>query len=140
MDFVSHCIKRGRWKLESRATTGMLIILVVFSLLGWIYLTQASHVATTGRRVQQLEDEKARLQEGNLELMVEIARLESVTRLASRANELGFAVVLVEDAEFLFVADQSPDPDNLPNDSSLAARWWDGIASQFAAWVRTESQ
>jgi hypothetical protein len=117
----------------------MLIILVVFSLLGWIYLTQASHVATTGRRVQELEDEKARLQEGNLELMVEIARLESVTRLASQARELGFATVSAEDAEFLFVADQTADPGQPADDSSLAARWWDGIAAQFATWVRTDS-
>jgi len=138
MDLVSHCVKRGRWKLESRATTGMLIILVVFSLLGWIYLTQASHVATTGRRVQELEKEKARLQEGNLELMVEIARLQSVGRLAAEAEKLGFAVVVAEDAQFLFVADSSPMRDQLPDESSLAARWWEGIASQFAAWARTE--
>jgi cell division protein FtsL len=108
MDFISHCIKRNPNKLEGRATAGMLIIFLVLSLLGWIYLTQASHVATTSRRNQELEAEKTRLQQENMELMVEIAAYESVSRLAARADELGFVAVTPEDAEFLAVAAPSP--------------------------------
>jgi cell division protein FtsL len=108
MDFISHCIKRNPNKLEGRATAGMLIIFLVLSLLGWIYLTQASHVATTSRRNQELEAEKTRLQQENMELMVEIATYESVSRLAARAHELGYVTVAPEDAEFLAVAAPYP--------------------------------
>jgi hypothetical protein len=108
MEFISHCIKRNPNKLEGRATAGMLIIFLVLSLLGWIYLTQASHVATTSRRNQELEAEKARLQQENMELMVEIAGYESVSRLAARAHELGFVAMTPEDADFLAVAAPAP--------------------------------
>ena len=103
MEFISHCIKRNPNKLEGRATAGMLIIFLVLSLLGWIYLTQASHVATTSRRNQELEAEKARLHQENMELMVEIAAYESVSRLAGRAQELGFVAIAPDDADFMAV-------------------------------------
>ena len=80
----SHCTKPSRWKLYDRSALGILLILVALSLLGWVYLTQASHVATTSRRVQKLEAEKARLQQENLQLMAEIATLESAYRLGAR--------------------------------------------------------
>jgi hypothetical protein len=81
----------------------MLIIFLILSLLGWIYLTQASHVATTSRRNQELEAEKARLQQENMELMVEIAAYESVSRLAARAEELGFVAVTPDSVDFMAV-------------------------------------
>ena len=104
MEFISHCIKRNPNKLEGRATAGMLIIFLVLSLLGWIYLTQASHVATTSRRNQDLEAEKARLHQDNMELMVEITEYESVSHLAARAQELGFVTLTPDEADFMAVA------------------------------------
>lgn len=136
MDLVSHCVKDSRWKLESRTTTGMLVILGVLSLLGWIYLSQASYVATTGRRVQQLEAEKARLQQENLELMAEIAELESVTRLAARAREMGLVMVAPEDVEFMVVSDMPDGRDELTADSTDEGLL-SIVAAQFEAWART---
>jgi cell division protein FtsL len=160
MEFISHCIKRNPNKLEGRATAGMLIIFLVLSLLGWIYLTQASHVATTSRRNEELEAEKVRLQQENMELMVEIAAYESVSRLAARAHELGFVAVKPQDADFLAVADPAPgmpqdaqdkvdqarasdrrhNADALGPGSSWARSALGGVRSQFTAWVRAETQ
>ena len=121
MEFISHCIKRNPNKLEGRATAGMLIIFLVLSLLGWIYLTQASHVATTSRRNQELEVEKARLHQENMELMVEIATYESVSRLAARAQELGFVALSPDEADFVAVAAPAPGvPQVAPNDTTQA--------------------
>lgn len=140
MDLVSHCIKRNERILEGRATAGMLIILLVLSLLGWIYLTQAGHVATTSRRVQELDVEKRRLQQENLELRSEIAELDSVSRLAARARELGFAAVTLEDARFLVVEEVPMVQSDVPADASLVGRWLDNVTSQFTAWVQAEAQ
>jgi cell division protein FtsL len=140
MDLISHCIKRNQRVLEGRATAGMLIILVVLSLLGWIYLTQASHVATTSRRVQELEDQKNKLHEENLRLMSEIASLESVSRLDERARELGFVDANLEDADFLLVQELPDVEEQASGDGSLVARWLDNVTLQFAAWVQSESQ
>lgn len=136
MDFISHCIKRNQWKLQGRATSGMLIILVVLSLLGWIYLTQASYVATTSRRVQTLEQDYERLQQENLQLFAEVAELESVSRLAQRANELGFVALTQDNTQFLLVEEVPSVPENEQGDASFVSRWVDGFASQFTAWVQ----
>jgi len=143
MELISHGIKRDPNKLEGRATFGMLIMLVVLSLLGWIYLTQASHVATTGRRIEELQIDKARLEQQNLELTVEIASMESVVRLAARAQELGFTAVALDDAEFLVAAVPSmAQVPAEPLDKGVGAQsvgWLDNVTSQFAAWVQSES-
>jgi cell division protein FtsB len=136
METISHCVKRNEGRLEGRATLGMVIILVVFSLLGWIYLTQASYVATTSRRVQQLEKEKARLEQENLELMAEIAELESVGRLSVRAQELSFVAAPLEDSQFLVVRDVPPLDSEPEDDHSVVTRWIDDVTAQFTAWAR----
>jgi cell division protein FtsB len=163
MEFISHCFKRDPRKLEYRATFGMLIMLVVLSLLGWIYLTQASHVATTSRRIQELQAEKAELERRNMELMIQITELESVSRLDKRARELGFVPVPLDQADFVAVAeprlgpgqemdrtaeeDQAVQQANLgwrapgAADEDLASRHWiDGVRSQFIAWVQSETK
>lgn len=146
MELISHCIKRDPNKLEGRATLGMLIMLVVLSLLGWIYLTQASHVATTSRRIEELQIDKARLEQQNLELAVEIAGLESVGRLAARAQELGFTALALDDADY--VAAALPEVAQVPvarsttdesEDVRSHAGWFEGVAAQFTAWVQSES-
>jgi hypothetical protein len=153
MEFISHGIKRDPNKLEGRATFGMLIMLVVLSLLGWIYLTQASHVATTSRRIEELQTDKARLEQQNLELMVEIATLESVGRLATRARELGFSAVALDDTDFVLAAvpNVAQVPVEVPTGNERArsdggrgaqpesAGWLESVASQFTAWVQSET-
>ena len=145
MELISHGIKRDPNKLQGRATFGMLIMLVVLSLLGWIYLTQASHVATTSRRIEELQRDKARLEQQNLELAVQIAAMESVSRLAERARELGFVNVALDDADFLVAA--VPDEVQLLEASeesesvarSESAGWLARVSSQFTDWVQSES-
>ena len=140
MDFISHCVKTKQWKVQGRATSGMLIVLMVLSLLGWLYLSQASHVTTTSRRVQSLEQEKERLQQENLQLLAEIAELESVSRLAQRATELGFVQLPFEEAAFMLVQDMPAVPADPTADHSLMSRWVDGMTSQFTAWVQAGGQ
>jgi cell division protein FtsB len=139
MDNLSHCTKNSRWKLQGRSATSVLIILVALSLLGWVYLTQASYVATTSRRVQKLEAEKARIEQENLQLMAEIAALESVSRLAVRAKELGFVLPSVADAEYLAIIDVPTGSARGPDANSTVAHWWDNVTSQFTAWAQVGS-
>lgn len=143
MELISHCIKKDPNKLEGRATLGMLIMLVVLSLLGWIYLTQASHVATTSRRIEELQIDKARLEQQNLDLTVQIADLESVSLLAVRARELGFVAVALDDADFVVAAmpSEAQLSVEVPDETEVAqvqsTGWLDSVTSQFTAWVQT---
>ena len=138
MDTTSHCTRHSRWKLQGRSAIGVLLVLLALSLLGWIYLTQASYVATTSRRVQKLEREKARLEQENLQLMTEIAELESVNRLAARATELGFVATPIEESAFLVVADMPPVQVSEVDSDDSVARWWDSVAAQFTAWAQVQ--
>ena len=40
-------VRQLPWRLDSKAALGFLLILATFSLVGWLYLTQASAVTTT---------------------------------------------------------------------------------------------
>lgn len=67
-----------------------LLAIILASLIGWLYLAQASWTASIGRRIQKLEKEKARLKRENAHLLSQIAELEAPSRLLARAQEMGF--------------------------------------------------
>jgi cell division protein FtsB len=146
VEIVSHCTKIGIRKLRARSALGVALILGTLSLLGWVYLTQASYVATTSRRLQELEDQKEQVEQENWQLMVEIADLESVTRLASRAQELGFVMAYSDETEFLAVVDAPPAQARAPSpDGSDTVGWTmrglaTNVTSQFTAWAQGGSR
>ena len=143
--------------LNARTAIGSLLILILVSLLGWLYLTQASQVTTTGYRIYELEGERARLQRENAKLMFEIAELERLEDVEARARQLGF--VPPEQVEYLGVADYPPDhsssgqlavtfakedfaldspkQDNRGSEAVEAAlaSWWEKLVSQFNIWI-----
>jgi hypothetical protein len=73
--------------------------------------------------------------------MTQIAELESVTRLAARANDLGFVMVAPQEADFLVVADPA-----LVQTAYGGARdpsdtgWWHSVTAQFTAWAEVGTQ
>ncbi|MBN1580663.1 MAG: hypothetical protein JXA89_08155 [Anaerolineae bacterium] len=139
MAFISHCTKKKQRQFGNQAMLGILCILAAFGLLGWIYLAQASHVTMTSRHVQELEAEKARLQDQSLKLMAEIADLESVARLVARSEALGFVRIPADDAEFLVIA-QPVETDVLLVGTSPTGSWWNRLTDQFIVWSQAGSQ
>jgi cell division protein FtsB len=139
-------MKIGVRKLRARSALGVALILGTVSLLGWVYLTQASYVATTSRRLQELEDQKERIEQENWQLMVEIAELESVTRLASRAQELGFVMAYSDETEFLAVVDVPSTQARAPSPEGSDVAGWTmhnlatNVTSQFTAWAQGGSR
>jgi hypothetical protein len=146
--------------LDARTAIGSLLILILVSLLGWLYLTQASQVTTTGYRIYELERERAHTQRENAELMLEIAELERLEVVETRARQLGFVPPV--QVEYLVVADY---PQDHPSSEQLAtifggedfaldppqqektedeavgtalAGWWEKLVSQFTAWITVQ--
>jgi len=140
MEMISHCTKTSIRKLRARSALGVVLILGTLSLLGWVYLTQASYVATTSCRLRDLEKQKERIEQENWQLMVEIAGLESVSRLASRAQELGFVMAFSDETEFLAVADALPAQARAPSTDGPSAYWWTNVTSQFTAWAQESTR
>jgi hypothetical protein len=73
--------------------------------LGTIYLYQASRIATVGRHVQDLQNELDEVKRINSELDRQIAEGQSLERLQSEAERLGFVKARPEDIEYLIVPD-----------------------------------
>ena len=82
-------IRQLPWNLDSQATVGFLLILATFSLVGWLYLSQASAVTATSYRIDELRLELDQLGNQNAALSLEIAKLQAISHVERRAQDLG---------------------------------------------------
>lgn len=139
-------IRHLPWQFDSKAALGFLLLLATFSLVGWLYLTQASAVATTSYRIDELRVELDQLQQQNSALALEIAQLEALPRIERRAGELGF--VPTTNVRYLTVSNY-PIPDESPSVLSLESKlyhqaepeplsWWINTLDNLAAWITGE--
>ena len=87
---LSHCFRRSLWPLWDRRTTWA--ILALLTLVGGLYLWQASEMTAIRHHIRELEEEHERWRRRNVELQKEIAELTPVTVLTERAQALGFAM------------------------------------------------
>lgn len=95
--------RRLNWLTEAQAALGWGIILILAALLGLIYLSQTSRIATIGRRVQFLQEDLDELQRINATLERKIAEAQSLERLQREALRLGFVPANPEAIEYIIV-------------------------------------
>ncbi len=140
-------IRQIPWRVDSKAATGFLLILATFSLVGWLYLTQASAVTETSYRIDELRLELDQLKNENAALTLEIAQLSALSRIETRARELGLQPTT--NVRYLAVADYpaptGPDkpvlgvltqPAGQPKGAEFdVATWWTDTLDEVAAWV-----
>ena len=142
-------IRQIPWRLDSKAALGFLLILATFSLVGWLYLTQASAVTTTSYRIDELRVELDHLKNQNAALVIEIAELEAVSRVEQRAQTLGFGPA--ENIQYLPVENYPApvEPEAQPGFGMVRLEytvdayavelespgWWVEKLDAFAAWL-----
>ena len=145
----NHVIRQLSWGLDSKAALGFLLILATFSLVGWLYLTQASAVTATSYRIDELRLELDQLKNQNAALSLEIAQFQALTHVQKRALELGFRPTT--NIRYLSVSSYpnqlSPgstayDRVNLSSQRLDSASfqadegfWWDALADGLTAWL-----
>lgn len=105
--------KQAPWRSQTQAVAMLSITLLTVAVVGGFYLAVAARAATAGRDLQALEVRKAALAQDNDRLQAELAGLRSVTRLAARAEALGFTPATTEQLDYLRV-------DNYPTNVTLA--------------------
>jgi len=140
------------WRLDSKAALGFLLILATFSLVGWLYLTQASAVTNTRYRIDELRLTLDQLHNQNAALALEIAQLENLSRVETRARELGlgpttsvrylpvsnYPAAESADSPAAIVAPR-PDPvEVFDAPSSPLAEWWVSTLDTVTAWLTEE--
>lgn len=97
-------IKQLPWRLGKKTTVSYLLLLGVFSLIGLLYLGQASLVTSSTMQIDKLSRQINQLNQRNDELAMEIAQAESIGRIKARAGELGFAPTAPENIRYLNAA------------------------------------
>jgi hypothetical protein len=81
--------KQSTWALDARTAAGLLLCILLFSLVGWLYLAQASQMAATGFHMGETVREIEKLERENALLRYKVAELETLPRIEARARQLG---------------------------------------------------
>jgi hypothetical protein len=102
-DQVLRAFRQAPWRTQTQAVAAWSVTLLIIAVIGGLYLAVASRAGTAGRDLQRYEAEKAELTRANDELRAKLAELRSVTRLANRARELGFAPAQPDQVEYVAV-------------------------------------
>ena len=141
-------IRQLPWRVDSKAALGFLLLLATFSLVGWLYLTQASAVTATSYRIDELRLELDQIKNQNAALTLEIAQLEALSRVEARAREIGFAPTTnvrylpvanypmpLEPEEPTFGLAQTDRPADGDRTEFDPALWWADTLDNVAAWL-----
>jgi cell division protein FtsL len=94
---------------EAQAAMGWGVVLLIVTLVGAIYLNQSSEVAAVGRHVQELEYEYGQLQRENDDVKRDIAEAQSLERLQTEMERMGFVPASTYEIEYLVIPDY-PEP------------------------------
>lgn len=142
--------KRLIWLTEAQAALGWGIIIILVALLGAVYLTQASRIAATGRRVQILQGDLTDIKRVNSTLERQIAEAQSLPLLQERARTLGYVQANPNDIEYLVVPDYptgpppvaTPPPEVIPTPEpilTIQEAFWYAVKDYVAGLIQGES-
>jgi len=105
---MRHALQQTGWNAQRQATTLLILGVILTLIFGGIYLSQVASYATTNRQIEDLLEQRDRLEFTNEQLRAEIANLQTLPRLLSRAEELGFRQATAADIEYIVVNGYNP--------------------------------
>ena len=110
---ISQVVGRtGGTRVDVRRWAYAGLVLALLGLAGWLYLEQATEVASYGYEVRRLQDEKERLRRELTALRAQVAVAGSLERLEALGAELGYVLPEATDpARRLVVAYHLPGED-----------------------------
>lgn len=106
--WMRHALQRTGWSAQRQATTLLILGVMLMLIFGGIYLSQVASYATTNRQIEELLEQRDRLEFTNEQLRAEIANLQTLPRLLTRAEELGFRQATASDIEYVVVDGYNP--------------------------------
>jgi cell division protein FtsL len=147
--WFQHTLRPWRNNQAQLAAT-LTLIVVIGIIIGTLYLIQTTTTTTTNRELQQMDGQRARLERDNERLRAEIAELESLPRVMTRAAELGFHDAGPDEIQWVIVPGYqynrpqvTPTPTPAPAqtepvyDETLGGwlqKQWDSLKKQFDEW------
>ncbi|HFB52439.1 MAG TPA: hypothetical protein ENJ48_01975 [Anaerolineae bacterium] len=133
-------IKNISWGIDGKHTAWLIFGFLLISLVGWLYLVQASAVTSASLEVNILHQKITDLSRQNDVLRARIAEAESMARIQQRATELQMAPTAPANIEYMVVPNLPPlatepaIPGNIPaaTPPTVSRHWYDGIIDWFA--------
>ena len=104
---------------EAQVVLGWGVVLALIALLGAIYLFQISHIASTGRMVQDLQFQLDDVKRINSELERDIAEAQSLSRLQGDAEKYGFIKANPKDVDYLIIGEYPQENPTGPEGESV---------------------
>lgn len=154
MDRPVGLISRPFWRrgtshdsgLELRTTVGLLLVLILFTVIEWLYLDQEASITAVRADIAQLEEERSMLLQKCRDLQVRIARQNAMNRIKLRAEASGlhppeqitklWVTPMGQPARLETTADhvQSVAQD-YRDTANVEAPWWRNLVMQLENWV-----
>ncbi len=91
------------WRNQRQFVATLGLIGAVGLIIAALYLFQTSRSTISARELEAMTDYRARLQQENERLRVEIAELQSLPRVMTRAAELGFRQAGDDEIQYIIV-------------------------------------
>jgi hypothetical protein len=107
--WIQHALRRTGWRPQRQVASLAVLGMFVAIFIGALYLSQASSTSTLGRQLNELIEERDRIQQENEALRAEIAGYRTVERLLRRAQELGFVPAAANQIQYLVVDGYDPE-------------------------------
>lgn len=136
------------WFTQAQLVLGWAIVLVVLSLVGAVYLNQASQIALVGRSTQLLQADLERIRQDNSEIEQQIAEAQSLDDVYARADRLGLQFVRPrpDEVDYIGIYIEPPAPpvadvpryvDRAP--SSIGEALWLAFTQSIQQFIEGES-
>ncbi len=148
---TSHTVAEQPWRNQTQLVATLALVVVVGIIIGALYLIQTTTTTTTARELAEMGDQRAQLERDNERMRAEIAGLQSLPRVMTRAAELGFHEAREDEIQYLIVEGYRYDrpkstltPTPAPAqaeeeiyDETLSGwlrKQWHSLKEQFDAW------
>jgi hypothetical protein len=114
---------------------GLLLLVGLVALFGFVYLGQNGQATMTGRRAQDLQEQLDRIKRENAQLEIEIAQLTLPSKIVERGRALGFRPATITQTVFVTVKNYpveskpvaAPQTSVAASSSSDLASLWNGL-------------
>ncbi len=107
-NWFQHTFSRRRFQARTQAATLAILGIAILLILGSLYLSQVASFAITNRTIEDLINQRDRLNRANEQLIAEIASFRTVPRLFARAQEIGFRPATNADIDYLVIEGYYP--------------------------------
>ncbi|MBN1202182.1 MAG: hypothetical protein JXJ20_10035 [Anaerolineae bacterium] len=149
--WLQYTLREQPWRNQTQLVATLTLFVVVGITIATLYLIQTTTATTTARMLQQMDEQRERLERDNERLRAEIAEMQSLPRVMTRAAEMGFRDAGPDEIQYVIVdgyrynrPQVTPTPTPTPvgpeqevYDETLSGwlrKQWDALKQQFEDW------